>query len=474
MGDPKGFLKKKRETTGYRPIEQRIKDFREVEVPASETMTQEQGSRCMDCGVPFCHYACPVGNVIPDWNDLIFKGQWAKAVEILEASNNFPEFTGRVCPPLCEAACCVGINDDPVTIRQNEISLIEWGFNEGIIKPFIPKHRTGKRVAVVGSGPAGLAVSQQLVRAGHDVVLFEADDKAGGILRYGIPDFKLEKWVIDRRLDFLKKEGLKMETKVCVGKDYPKEKVLKEFDAVCLAMGSRQPRDLQVEGRESHGIHFAMDYLIQSNKVNNGAKILAQEPITAKDKDVVIIGGGDTGADCVGTVNRQGAKSVTQIELLPKPPLSRTVEMPWPQYPEILKTSSSHEEGCVRKWSILTKRFGGEAGRVKKIYCVEVECVAPEERGGRAERIEIPGTEFDLKADLVILAMGFIHPVHTGLVKDLGVSLTPQGNIYVDNNFMTSLPSVFAAGDVSRGASLVVWAIYEGRCAAREIDRFLT
>lgn len=455
MGDPKGFLKKKRQTAGYRPVTDRVKDFREVEVPASETMTQEQGSRCMDCGVPFCHFACPVANVIPDWNDLIFRGQWQKAVEILEASNNFPEFTGRICPALCEAACCIGINDEPVTIRQNEIALIEWGFNEGIIKPFVPKQKTGKRVAVVGSGPAGMAASQQLTRAGHDVVLFEADDKAGGILRYGIPDFKLEKWVIDRRLDLMKKEGLKIETKTCVGKDYPKEKLLKEFDAVCLTMGSRQPRDLQVEGRELKGIHFALEYLIQSNKVSGGAKVSETDLITAKGKDVVIVGGGDTGADCVGTANRQGAKSVTQIELLPEPPLCRTKEMPWPQYPKILKTSSSHEEGCARKWSVQTKKFNGESGRVKSIDCVQGE------------------SKFQLKADLVILAMGFIHPVHAGLVQDLGLTLTKQGNIYVDKNSMTSLKGIFAAGDASRGASLAVWAIYEGRSAAREIDRYL-
>ncbi len=463
MGDSKGFLKKKRETADYRPVAERIKDFREVETFGSETLIQEQGSRCMDCGVPFCHYACLLGNVIPDWNDLIFKGQWAKAVEILESSNNFPEFTGRVCPALCEAACCVGINDDPVTIRQNEIALIEWGFNEGVIKPFIPAAKTGKRVAVVGSGPAGLAAAQQLVRAGHEVVLFEADEKCGGILRYGIPDFKLEKWVIDRRLDLVKKEGLKIETKVCVGRDYPKEKILKDFNAVCLSVGSRQPRDLNVEGRDLKGIHFAMDYLIQANKVNSGLKVPDAELISARDKNVVIIGGGDTGSDCVGTAIRQGAKSITQIEVLPKPPLCRPEDQPWPQYPKILKTSSSHEEGCVRKWSILTKKFSGMDGLVKKVHCIEA---GPNMR-------EIPGTDSELDADLVILAMGFIHPVHSGLIQDLGLQLSPQGNIFIDKNFMTSIPGVFAAGDAGRGASLVVWAIYEGRSAAREIDRFL-
>lgn len=451
MGDEKGFLKKKRETAGYRPAAQRVLDYREVEMRLTQERSQEQGSRCMDCGVPFCHSACPLGNVIPDWNDLMFRGQWAKAVEVLEASNNFPEFTGRICPALCEAACVVGIEDDPVTVRQNEVSIIEWGFEHGVIKPFIPKHKTGRRVAVVGSGPAGLACSQQLVRAGHEVVLFEADDKAGGILRYGIPDFKLEKWVIDRRLELMKKEGLKIETGVCVGKDIKAQKLLKEFDAICLTMGSRQPRDLKVEGRELKGIYFAMDYLIQNNKVVDGAKFSGHELISAQGKNVIVIGGGDTGADCVGTANRQKARSVTQLEVLPKPPLCRTKDMPWPTYPKLLKTSSSHEEGCLRKWSISTQKFSGSGGNVEKIHT----------------------TDGEFKADLVILAMGFVHVVHEGLVEELGLSLSPRGDIYVNKNFMASSPKIFAAGDASRGASLAVWAMYEGRSAAREIDRFL-
>ncbi|MBI5873679.1 MAG: glutamate synthase subunit beta [Candidatus Omnitrophica bacterium] len=471
MGDEKGFLKKKREIAGYRPLEERIRDYREVEKMLPKERVQEQGSRCMDCGVPFCHYACPVGNVIPDWNDLMFRGQWAKAVEVLQASNNFPEFTGRICPALCEAACVVGIADDPVTIRHNEIAIIEWGFENNVIKPFMPKHKTGKRVAVVGSGPAGMSASQQLVRAGHDVILFEADDKAGGILRYGIPDFKLEKWVIDRRLELMKKEGLKIETNTCVGRNYPIQKLLNEFDAVCLTMGAREPRDLKVEGRGLGGIHFAMDYLIQNNRRVGGAKIQENELIDAKGKDVVIIGGGDTGADCVGTANRQGARSVTQLEVLPEPPLCRTKDMPWPTYPKLLKTSSSHEEGCTRKWNVATKKFTGAGNRVKEIHIIDVEFVSA--AGGRAEMREVPGTEAVLKADLVILAMGFLHPVHQGLVKKLGLNLTAQGNIYVENNFMTSTAKVFAAGDASRGATLAVWAMYEGRSAAREIDRFL-
>lgn len=473
MGDEKGFLKTKRQTAGYRPVEERLKDYREVEKMLPKDKLQEQGSRCMDCGVPFCHFACPVGNVIPDWNDLIFRGQWAKAVEVLSAANNFPEFTGRVCPALCEASCVVGISDDPVAIRQNEVAIIEWGFQNGIIKPFIQKNKTGKRVAVVGSGPAGMSCAQQLTRAGHDVTLFEADDKAGGILRYGIPDFKLEKWVIDRRLELMKKEGLKIEANTSVGKDYPSGELLKNFDAICLAMGARQPRDLKVEGRELDGIHFAMDYLIQSNKRVGGIKIPESELIDAAGLDVLVVGGGDTGADCVGTANRQGAKSVTQLEVLPKPPLCRTKDMPWPVYPKLFKTSSSHEEGCRRLWSVTTKRLTGNGGRVQKAFISEVEFVMSKDGGAGPKMLHIEGTETELKVDLVILAMGFVHPVHEGLVKDLGLALGPSGNIYVENNFMTSVKKVFSAGDASRGASLAVWAMYDGRAAAREIDRYL-
>ncbi len=470
MGDERGFLKRKRETAGYRPVGERISDYREVEKKLPQAKVQEQGSRCMDCGVPFCHNACPVGNVIPDWNDLLFRGQWSKAVEVLQSSNNFPEFTARICPALCEAACVVGIEDDPVSVRQNELAIIEWGFEHNVIKPFLPKNKTGKRVAVVGSGPAGLSCAQQLIRAGHDVTLFEADNKVGGILRYGIPDFKLEKWVIDRRVELMKKEGLNAQTGVCVGKDFPAQRLLKDFDAVCLAVGSRQPRDLMVEGRELGGIHFSMDYLSQSNRVVGGENIAEKELITAKGKDVIIIGGGDTGADCVGTANRQKAKSVTQLEVLSKPPLCRTKDMPWPTYPKILKNSSSHEEGCRRIWSVATKKFSGSGGCVEKVHTVNVEFVLS---GEKIQMREIPGTETEFNAELVILAMGFIHPVHNGLVKELGLKLASTGSIYVDKNFSTSVPKVFAAGDASRGASLAVWAMYEGRSAAREIDRFL-
>lgn len=463
MGDAKGFLKVKRRTAGYRPVQERLRDFREVELRLPQEAVQEQGSRCMDCGVPFCHYACPMGNVIPDWNDMIYRGRWKEALEVLHSTNNFPEFTGRVCPALCEYACTLGINDDPVTVRQNEVSLVEWGFQSGAIKPFIPAHKTGKRVAVVGSGPAGMACAQQLTRAGHEVTLFEADEKCGGILRYGIPDFKLDKSVIDRRLNQMAAEGLKIKAGVCVGKDFPVSRLSKDFDAVCLAMGSRQARELAVEGRDLSGIYQAMDYLAQMNRANAGVNVPADAQITARDKDVIVIGGGDTGADCVGTANRQGALSVAQIELLPQPPECRTQDMPWPTYPKILKTSTSHEEGARRLWSVATKKFIGESGRVRKLLCVKVD---------EALR-EVAGSEFELKADLVVLAMGFVHPVHQGLVKELGLQLTPRGNISVDKNYATSLPGIYAAGDAGRGASLVVWAIYEGRAAAREIDRFL-
>ncbi|MDD5019616.1 MAG: glutamate synthase subunit beta [Candidatus Omnitrophica bacterium] len=463
MGDAKGFLKTKRKMAGYRPVQERLMDFKEVELRLSEEEVREQGSRCMDCGVPFCHDACPMGNVIPDWNDMIFRGRWKEALAVLHSTNNFPEFTGRVCPALCEYACTLGINDDPVTVRQNEVSLVEWGFQAGAIRPFISRRKTGKRVAVVGSGPAGMACAQQLTRAGHEVTLFEADEKCGGILRYGIPDFKLEKSVIDRRIRQMTEEGLRIRTGVRVGKDLVSQEFLENFDAVCLTMGARQARDLSVEGRALPGIYQAMDYLVWANRAVEGAGVPPDPGMTAQGKDVVVIGGGDTGADCAGTANRQGARSVTQIELLPQPPECRTKDMPWPAYPKILKISTSHEEGARRLWSIATKKFISEDGRVGKLHCVTVD-----------DRLnEVVGTDFELKAQLVILAMGFVHPVHEGLVKDMGLQLTSRGNISVDKNFMTSLPKVFAAGDASRGASLVVWAIYEGRAAAREIDRFL-
>ncbi|MFA5039137.1 MAG: glutamate synthase subunit beta [Candidatus Omnitrophota bacterium] len=462
MGDAKGFLKTKRRSAGYRAVGERLRDYQEVEARLPQEDVRQQASRCMDCGVPFCHNACSMANVIPDFNDLIFRGRWEEALSVLHATNNFPEFTGRLCPALCEAACTLGINDEPVTIRENEVAIVEWGFGTGMIKPFIPRCRTDRRVAVVGSGPAGMACGQQLTRAGHTVTLFEADAMAGGLLRYGIPDFKLEKRVIDRRLKQLQEEGLVLKTGVRVGADIASDRLAREYDAICLCVGSRQPRELAVEGRGLTGICQALDYLTQSNKRQQGMRIPEAESLVAKDKDVIVIGGGDTGADCVGTANRQGARSVTQIELLQAPPEVRTKDMPWPTFPKLLKTTSSHQEGCLRLWGVATKKFSGEAGAVRKLHGVKVD------EGFK----EIPGSGFELKCDLVILAMGFTHPAHEGLLKDLGLNLDRFGNIST-NNFSASVPKIFAAGDARRGASLVVWAIAEGRGAAREIDRFL-
>ncbi len=473
MGDIKGFLKVRRESTKHRKIEERLKDFKEVLLLRSEAQSKEQGSRCMDCGTPFCHLGCPLANVIPEWNDLMFRGQWKKAFEILEATNNFPEVTGRICPALCEFACVLGINDDPVTIRENELDIIEYAFKQGIIKPLPPKKRSGKKVAVIGSGPAGLACAAQLNKFGHLVTLFEKDDRIGGILRYGIPDFKLEKWVLDRRINLLKKEGIIFKTQSEVGgKSMPIEKLKKYFDAVCLAVGSREPRDLRIEGRNLSGIYFAMDYLIGSNRRLNGEKIEPDKIIDAKDKKVIVIGGGDTGADCVGTAHRQDAASVTQIEILPKPPECRGEDMPWPKYPMILKTSTSHEEGGERDWSVLTKSFKGKSNHVSRLCCVKVEMGAKDEKGCPVIR-EVKNSDFCLEADLVILALGFLQPIHQGLLDNLGLEYDSRGNIKTDSNYAASVEGVFAAGDARRGQSLVVWAISEGRLAAEAINRYL-
>ncbi|MFQ5952443.1 MAG: glutamate synthase subunit beta [Candidatus Omnitrophota bacterium] len=472
MGDPKGFLKVERKEGEYRPVCERVKDYKPVCVLIPDAHAQEQASRCMDCGTPFCHWGCPVGNYIPEWNDFMFRKHWKKAFELLHATNNFPEFTGRVCPATCEYACVLGINDDPVTIRENELAIIEHAFQKGWIKPQLPKKRTGKKVAVVGSGPAGLACAAQLNKAGHNVVVYEKDDRIGGILRYGIPDFKLEKWIIDRRLKLMKKEGIKFITKIDVGADLSTDKLIGEYDAVCLTGGSRVPRDLNIEGRDLGGIYFAMDYLIQSNKRVAGKKIPKDHLIDAKNKKVVVIGGGDTGADCVGTANRQGASCVVQIELLEKPPECRAEDYPWPTYPLLLKISSSHEEGAERHWSILTKRFVGENGAVKKLECVKVEF---EPAGDKACPVmkEVPGSEFEIEADLVVLAVGFVHPEHKGLLTDLGVEYDECGNVKTDAKFMTSVNKVFAAGDMHRGQSLIVWSISEGRKTAHYMDEYL-
>ncbi|PIQ89276.1 MAG: glutamate synthase [Candidatus Omnitrophica bacterium CG11_big_fil_rev_8_21_14_0_20_42_13] len=466
MKDVKAFLKIKRQKSEYRPVCERVKDYQEVAVVRPDERSQEQASRCMDCGTPFCHWACPVGNYIPEWNDLSSRGHWQRALELLHACNNFPEFTGRLCPALCEYSCVLGLNDDPVTIRENELSIIEHAFKTGLIKANPPKKRTGKKVAVVGSGPAGLACADQLNKAGHSVTVFERDDKPGGILRYGIPDFKIEKSVIDRRIDLMKKEGIEFKTGINAGIDYESAKLLKEFDALSLACGSRMPRDLKIEGRELSGIHFAMDYLIQNNKRVSGENIPQDREITAKDKRVVVIGGGDTGADCVGTANRQGASCVVQIEVMPKPPECRDDSCPWPRYPLLLKTSSSHEEGAQRHWAILTKKFSGEGGRVKKLHCARVEFKSRQIK-------EIAGSEFEIEADLVILAIGFVHPEHKGLVSDLKLELDNRGNVKADDKYATSQKGVFSCGDMRSGQSLIVWAISEGRSAAHYVDSYL-
>jgi glutamate synthase (NADPH) small chain len=472
MGDVKGFLKVKREASFYRPVCERLKDCCEVAVLRRETQSQEQASRCMDCGTPFCNWGCPLGNYIPEWNDWVFRNHWDKAWQLLEATNNLPEITGRLCPAPCEFACVLGINDDPVTIREDELDIAEHAFKKGWVEARKPSRRTGKKVCVVGSGPAGLSCADQLNQAGHTVVVFERDDKMGGILRYGIPDFKLEKKILDRRLDIWKKEGIKFVPNTNVGVDYPAEKLLKEFDAICLAGGSRHPRDLDTEGRRLQGIHFAMEYLIQANKRVTGAKIPAGELIDAKGKKVVVLGGGDTGADCVGTASRQKAACVVQIELLPKPSECRGADCPWPKYPSILKISTSHEEGGERRWSISTEKFLGENGRVKKLLCVRVEF--EKDGQGRWVMNKVKGSKFEIEADLIILALGFLHPEKRGLLERLSLEQDPRGNVKTDENYLTSVEKVFSCGDMRRGQSLIVWAIAEGRRSAHHIDKYLT
>jgi len=470
MGDPKGFLKIKRQHPEYRAVCERVKDYKSVAVLRTDSRSMEQASRCMDCGTPFCHSACPVGNYIPEWNDLVFRGHWERALKLLRQTNNLPEVTGRVCPALCEYACVLGINDDAVTIRENELSIIEHGFKNNFMQPRIPQKRTGRKIAVVGSGPAGLACADQLNFAGHAVTVFEKDLKAGGILRYGIPDFKLEKKILDRRIALLEKEGIRFKTGMRIGEDYPAQKLLEEFDAVCLCGGSRQPRDLAIPGRELKGIHFAMEYLTQSNKRMSGEKFTG-EPIDAKGKKVLVIGGGDTGADCVGTAHRQSAACVLQIEVLPRPPDCRTETMPWPQYPMVLKTSTSHEEGGIREWAVKTKEFIGTHGRVEKISCVRLDFSQKDDAGCPMMK-EIAGSEFEIEADVVILAVGFLHP-EQGLLEKFEIEVDSRKNVKTDDDFQTSVKKVFSAGDMRRGQSLVVWAISEGRLCARAVDEFL-
>lgn len=471
MGDPRGFMKIQRVENEHRRVEERLQDYLEIELSLPPELRQQQAARCMDCGVPFCHWACPVANNIPEWQHALYQGDWKMAYELLQDTNSFPEFTGRICPAPCEASCVLSIGYEPVTIRQNELAIIEHAFQHGYVQPRPPLQRTGKRVAVIGSGPAGLACADLLNKFGHHVVLYEAADQAGGFLRYGVPDFKLDKQVIDRRLAILQEEGLIIQTGVQAGADVSVDELRARFDALCLAIGARQPRDLKVEGRQLRGIHQAVDYLEQQNRVNRGQAIPEEERITAACKHVVVIGGGDTGSDCVGTANRQGARSVTQIEILEAPPLSRTEQEPWPLWPKIYRTSSSHEEGCERSFSISTRRFIGQDGHVKALSLVRVRWYTDE--NGRCRMAEEPDSEYELDADLVILAMGFEHAVHEGLVAQLGIRCDPRGNLAVDERHMTNVPGVFACGDARRGASLLVWAIHEGRNAARHIDAYL-
>ncbi|HVY56739.1 MAG TPA: glutamate synthase subunit beta [Xanthobacteraceae bacterium] len=464
MGKVTGFLEFTRSDRRYEPVEKRVRHYREFVLPLSETENREQAARCMNCGIPYCHTGCPVNNQIPDWNDLVYRGNWREAARNLHSTNNFPEVTGRVCPAPCEAACTLNLDDNPVTIKTLECAIADRAFEEGWTKPEPPTVRTGKRVAIVGSGPAGLACAQQLARAGHDVHVYERQAKAGGLLRYGIPDFKMEKHIVDRRVAQMEAEGVTFHYGVNVGVDLASDELLAGHDAVVLTGGSEAPRDLPIPGRELSGIHFAMDFLPQQNRRVSGEPLGDVAPILAGGKNVVVIGGGDTGSDCIGTSARQGAKSIVQLEILPRPPERENKLLTWPDWPLKLRTSSSHEEGAQREFSVMTQKFSGENGVVKKLHCVEVD-----------DKFKpVPGSEFALDADLVLLAMGFVHPVHAGMIESLGVALDQRGNVQANtNDYRTSIEKVFAAGDMRRGQSLVVWAIREGRQAAHAVDKFL-
>lgn len=466
MGKVTGFLEYAREAPQRRPVGERVNDWLEVYEPFPEVKVRQQAARCMNCGLPFCHNSCPIHNVIPDWNDLVYKGHYKEAVRALHSTNNFPEITGRICPALCEASCVLGINEAPVSIKTIEKDIAERGFKEGWIRPQKPERRTGKKVAVIGSGPAGMAAAQQLNRAGHSVVLFEKNMAPGGLLRFGIPDFKLEKYIVDRRLRQMLEEGVEIRVGVNVGTDLAAKDLIREFDATLLTVGAGQPRDLKIPGRELQGIHFALDYLTQQNHRVSGDHPIREQEITALGRRVVVIGGGDTGADCVGTALRQKAISVEQLEILPKPPDERDPSTPWPLWPLKLRTEAAHEEGGVREWSVTATQFCGDAnGRVSHLQCVHVGPLPGLER--------VPDSDFKLDADLVLLAMGFLGPVKSGLIEELELALDQRGNIKTDDKYRTSSPSVFSAGDSRRGQSLVVWAIEEGRRAAVQIDKYL-
>lgn len=473
MGKPTGFLEIPLKDRTYKPVADRIRHFHEFVIPLADEELSAQGARCMDCGIPFCHQGCPVNNIIPDWNDLVYRSDWKDALGVLHSTNNFPEITGRICPAPCQESCTLNLEDTPVTIKSIECQIADKAWEQGWVEPDVPLHVTHKSVAVVGSGPAGLAAAQQLARAGHDVTVFEKQERIGGLMRFGIPDFKLEKHIIDRRVSQMMAEGVKFKTHTHIGVDIPAKDLLEHFDATVLTGGAEKPRDLPVPGRELDGIHFAMDFLRSNTKVVQG--IEKELKINAKDKHVVVIGGGDTGSDCIGTSIRQGAKSVTQLEILPKPPEKEDKLMTWPDWPNKLRTSTSQEEGCKRLFAVATKEFIGEGGKVSAIRCVNVEW--NKDAHGRWQMNEIEGSEFTLPADLVTLAMGFVHPVHEGLIEQLGVELDPRGNVKGttegENAYKTTIEGVFSAGDMRRGQSLVVWAIREGRQCARAVDEYL-
>ncbi|MCC7411755.1 MAG: glutamate synthase subunit beta [Gammaproteobacteria bacterium] len=471
MGKPTGFLEERRAKQPYRALEERLRDWQQVLAPWPEDRLRVQASRCMDCGIPFCHQGCPLGNLIPDWNDLVYRDHWREAIDRLHATNNFPEFTGTLCPAPCEGSCVLGINDDPVTIKAIELAIIDHAFAEGWVSAQPPAKETGRRVAVVGSGPAGLAAAQQLRRAGHRVTVFERDDRIGGLLRYGIPEFKMEKRVLNRRLDQLRAEGVELRAGVHVGVDLPAEALQREFDALILCGGACAPRDLPVAGRELRGVHFAMEFLTQQNRRCEGDPVNPQVAISAAGKHVIIIGGGDTGADCLGTCHRQGAASVHQLEILPRPPDRRDADNPWPEWPRIYRISTAHEEGGERVYAVATQRFIDDGdGHVAALELTDVETRMVD---GRPTFVEVPGSARELPCDLALLATGFVGPERPGLLDSLGVRLTERGNVWRDRNWMTSVPGVFTAGDMQRGQSLIVWAIAEGRAAARAVDTFL-
>jgi len=472
MGNPKGFMEVARKNSGNRPINERIDDYSEVEQTLNEEDRKLQASRCMDCGIPFCHWACPVGSKIPEWQDAIYRGQWKLASNILHSTNSFPEFTGRICPSPCEKSCVLEIHKEAVTIRENEASIVEKAFLEGFIQPRIPKTRTGKNIAVIGSGPAGMSTADVLNQIGHNVTVFEKDEAVGGLLRFGIPDFKLNKKIIDRRIDVFRKEGIIFKTNQYIGFDVQGERILNDFDAVVLAIGAMKPRDLPIEGRDLKGVHFAMEFLTQQNRANRGNKLNEIERLDVNDKNVLVIGGGDTGSDCVGTSNRQKAKNVTQIEILPKPPAERAPGNPWPYWPTVLKTSTSHEEGCERMWSMNTKRFIGTNGKLEQVELIEVEWTKNDK--GAWKMNEKEGTEKTIDVDYAFLSMGFVHAVHEGLVDELDIKTDARGNLKINNNYQTSNEKVFAAGDAHNGASLVVTAIQKGREAAENVNKYLS